>query len=128
MNVQYADSSENEQILTLLEAGEKDESIRRILLDIRRIGRLLDADSFVPSPLHDHLLSALEHAYGGDLLALYGMRAVHAPPTGSVYLRLEQFKRDLIRIAAMRLMQCGRITPQNSRTSVPAFEPPAKKD
>jgi len=112
MNTPNAGYAENEQILSLLEAGETDESIRSVIDDVRRAGRMLSSGSFHADSAPEQFLHALRDAYRDDLYAMYGPRAAATDHPGSSFLQLEQMQRDLMRIAAIRLRRSGRLTPK----------------
>ena len=102
--------TDSEQILSLLASGESDENIRRVIADIQKISRMLDADCFPASPCADQYLQALRQAYRDDLYALYGSRAGNTAHPGSSFLQLEQMRRDLLLVAARHLERSGRLT------------------
>ena len=98
------------EILTLLSAFTNEDCIRAILEDIRRISSLLRHYSFRSVRMPEQLCFALEEAYRSELYTLYGERIYAHKRSDSAYLRLDQLRSDLLRIAALRLCRCGRIS------------------
>jgi hypothetical protein len=58
----------------------------------------------------EQLCRALEESYRSELYTLYGERIYAHKRSDSAYLRLDQLRSDLLRIAALRLCRCGRIS------------------
>ena len=98
------------EILTLLSAFTNEDCIRAVLEDIRRISSLLRHYSFRSVRMPEQLCRALEEAYRSELYTLYGERIYVHKRSDSAYLRLDQLRSDLLRIAALRLCRCGRIS------------------
>ena len=98
------------EILTLLSAFTNEDCIRAVLEDIRRISSLLRHYSFRSVRMPEQLCRALEEAYRSELYTLYGERIYAHKRSDSAYLRLDQLRSDLLRIAALRLCRCGRIS------------------
>ena len=98
------------EILTLLSAFTNEDCIRAVLEDIRRISSLLRHYSFRSVRMPEQLCRALEESYRSELYTLYGERIYAHKRSDSAYLRLDQLRSDLLRIAALRLCRCGRIS------------------
>lgn len=102
--------SADSEILTLLSAFTNEDCIRAVLEDIRRISSLLRHYSFRSVRMPEQLCRALEESYRSELYTLYGERIYAHKRSDSAYLRLDQLRSDLLRIAALRLCRCGRIS------------------
>ena len=100
----------SKDMLALLSTFESEDRIRAVLEDIRRISSLLRHYSFRSVRMPEQLCRALEEAYRSELYTLYGERIYAHKRSDSAYLRLDQLRSDLLRIAALRLCQCGRLS------------------
>ena len=98
------------EILTLLSAFTNEDCIRAVLEDIRRISSLLRHYSFRSVRMPEQLCRALEESYRSELYTLYGERIYAHKRSDSTYLRLDQLRSDLLRIAALRLCRCRKLT------------------
>lgn len=100
-------ASDCEQIMDMLAVYRNHICTKTVLEDIDRITRMLSYYSFRSTGTADRFCANLLEEYHSDMLSLYGYTGSPQRQSSSSFLRLEQLRSALVRIALMRLSRAG---------------------